>query len=381
MERVDVVELEPLVLDVARACAAVNHDVLRQPEGPHHDRRRARDAADHARALRHHRVGAVESVSAPASPACSRGSSTARPRDRLTDDGVFVQWVQALRDRRADAAHDLRDAGRRCFRRSRRGRPTAAISCWWRPSGRAVYDAAALRARIAEEPFKTALANAWRAVDIHGLLAHYIANDALARAIAGTPRVEINTDDRNIVEFGLARSSAAVDPAWRRRSVGSRERWARRTAARHRRRHRLAGGRDRLGELRSSGTCRWTRCPPCRPSSNSDRQALRRYHAGDIAGARELWRLQSEPPRDPSELAMAADLEAEARLGHGAAAHRAVARYQPAEADTVLATLRMRQSRLDEAASALESAFARLSGAIRGLSCDSSGRRSRSLTR
>ena len=32
MERVDVVELEPLVLDVARACAPVNHDVLHNPK-------------------------------------------------------------------------------------------------------------------------------------------------------------------------------------------------------------------------------------------------------------------------------------------------------------------------------------------------------------
>src|SRR5581483_6687950 len=32
MERVDVVELEPLVLDVARACAAVNHDAMNNPK-------------------------------------------------------------------------------------------------------------------------------------------------------------------------------------------------------------------------------------------------------------------------------------------------------------------------------------------------------------
>ena len=66
--------------------------------------------------------------------------------------------------------------------------------------------AAALRARIAEEPFKSAMANTWRATDIHGLLAHYLATDAVARAFAAAPRAEINTDDRNIVEFGLARS-------------------------------------------------------------------------------------------------------------------------------------------------------------------------------
>ena len=45
------------------------------------------------------------------------------------------------------------------------------------------YKAAALAARIAEEPFRTALANVWRAVDLHGVLAHYVANDSLARLV------------------------------------------------------------------------------------------------------------------------------------------------------------------------------------------------------
>ena len=72
-------------------------------------------------------------------------------------------------------------------------------------------------------------------------------------------------------------------------------------------------------------------------------------------------RQQSEPPRDPSELAMAADLEAEAGSETALPLIEQLRGYQPAEADTVLATLRLRQSRFAEAAAALEAGVRPLS--------------------
>ena len=55
---------------------------------------------------------------------------------------------------------------------------------------------------------------------------------------------------------------------------------------------------------------------------------------------------------------MAADLEAEAGSDTALPLIDQLRAYQPAEADTLLATLRMRQSRLAEAAAALQAAFA-----------------------
>jgi len=182
----------------------------------------------------------------------------------------------------------------------------------------------------------------------------------VARVFAGRPLAEINTDDRNIVEFGLARS------------VGR-------------------GGSGLVADIRELARTMGALHPPldtdagiawpavdtawanfvgldtpvegmrALPQIEQQRQeALRRYYqAGDIAGARDLWRQQSEPPRDPSELAMAADLEAEAGSDTALPLIEQLRGYQPAEADTVLATLRLRQSKLDEAAAALESAMAR----------------------
>ena len=125
MERVDVVELEPLVLEVARACEPVNHGVLDNPK-VHITIGDARETLLTSR----DRYDVI--ASEPSNPFRAgiaslftveyyRAASAAAHRRRR------VRAVGAgLRDRRADAADDLRDDGRRCFRRSRRGRPTAA---------------------------------------------------------------------------------------------------------------------------------------------------------------------------------------------------------------------------------------------------------------
>ena len=96
-----------------------------------------------------------------------------------------------------------------------------------------------------------------------------------------------------------------------------------------------------------------------RPAGVSGHSVGRGREPNSIAGAWDLWRQQSEPPRDPSELVMAANLDAERGSDTALPLIERLRGYQPAEADTVLAILRLRQSKLPEAASALESAFAR----------------------
>src|SRR6185436_11555977 len=96
------------------------------------------------------------------------------------------------------------------------------------------------------------------------------------------------------------------------------------------------------------------------PAERQRRAAMERYfQARDLKAAREIWLGQTEPPRDQWELAMAADLEAEAGSEPALPLIEQLRAYQPAEADTILATLRMRQSRLPEAATVLSAAFAR----------------------
>jgi hypothetical protein len=212
---------------------------------------------------------------------------------------------------------------------------------------------------MSEEPYKTALANVWRAVDITGMTAHYLATDAVARAFAGRPLAEINTDDRNIVEFGLARSVGRGGSL-----VSDIRDLARTMGASHPPLDTDAGIRWPAVDTAWANFVGWDislegmRTLP--PVEQQRQEALRRYYqSGDIAGARNLWRQQSEPPRDPSELAMAADLEAEAGSDTALPLIEQLRTYQPIEADTALATLRLAQSRFDEAAAALEAVFVR----------------------
>src|SRR5262249_12355577 len=70
----------------------------------------------------------------------------------------------------------------------------------------APYDTRVLSAQIAQEPFASALANTWRVTDLNGVIAHFIANDRFAREVSASRITELNTDDRNVVELGLARA-------------------------------------------------------------------------------------------------------------------------------------------------------------------------------
>ena len=359
MDRVDVVELEPLVLDVARASEAVNHDVMHNPK--------VRVTIADARETLLTSSDRYDVIASEPSNPFRAGIASLftvefyrAANERLTDNGVFAQWVQGY-EIDARTLRTIYATMAAVF---------PQIETWQTNHGDLVliaatrptrHSAAALRTRIAEEPFKSALANAWRATDVHGVLAHYLATDAFARAMAGTEHAEVNTDDRNIVEFGLARSVGrtgsglvtevrdlaramnasrppldsdaglgwpAIDTAWAN-FVG----WDLPSAA--------------------------MRALP--PDEQMRQAALQRYYLGnDAAGAREMWRRLTEPARDPLELAMAADLEAEAGSDAALPLVEQLRTYQPAEADTVLATLRLRQSRFEDAAAALVSAFARL---------------------
>jgi spermidine synthase len=359
MDRVDVVELEPVVLDVARASEPVNHGAMTNPKV----RVTVGDARETLLTSRD-RYDVI--ASEPSNPFRAGIASLftieyyRAASARLTEDGVFAQWVQGY-EIDAPTLRTIYATMAAVF---------SQVETWQTSSGDLVllatarprgYSAAALRARIAEEPFRSALANTWRAVDINGVLAHFLATDAVARAFAAAPRVEINTDDRNVVEFGLARSVG--------RSGGALVAEIRELAR--------AMGASRP-PLDSDAGIAWPAVHTAwanfvewdaqvrgmraeSPEEGLRQEALRRYYrTGDVTAARESWGRLSEPPRDPSELAMAADLEAEVGSEAALPLIEQLRAYQPAEADTILATLRLRQSRLDDAAAALDSAFVRL---------------------
>ena len=204
-----------------------------------------------------------------------------------------------------------------------------------------------LARRIAEEPFKSALANAWRAIDVHGLLAHYIANDAWRAGSSRSAGVDLNTDDRNVVEFRLARSvGITLATVADIRNAGARGRRVA-AAARRRRSRAVAGRGHRVAELhRRDGIVPGHTSRRARPPSRRVRPRWFEYYRNDdLNGARTLWEQQPEPaPRS--------DGDGDAGRHHGrtpASSRRStfidrLRAYRPGEADVMLATLRLRQA-------------------------------------
>jgi spermidine synthase len=357
MDRVDVVELEPLIVDVARACDEVNRDVLRNLK-VHLTIGDARETLLTGRD-RYDLIASEPSNPFRAGVASlfTREYYTAA-RQRLTDNGVFLQWVQ-LYEIDAPTLGTVYATIASVF---------PHVEAWEAGGGDLVlvaakkgltYRADALAARIQEEPFKTALRVAWRAVDLTGLLAHFIADAQLARLMADAPGVAINTDDRNVVEFGFARSvgsGASLLAELRdfaRQAGHSRPAfpdpppvdWA----AVHTAWVGFQATEQHLAGVEVAGP----------PDEQARQSALILYYRDtDLAAARTAWHQQSRPASGPTELAMLSDLEAETGSENALPAIERLRQSHPGEADAILATLRFRQGRFEDAAAALEAAFA-----------------------
>src|SRR4029079_7941226 len=93
---------------------------------------------------------------------------------RLTDDGVFAQWVQGY-EIDAPTLRTIYATMAAVFPQVETWQTNSgdlALLSSKRPGG---YSAAAIAARIRQEPFKGALRNVWRVVDLNGLFARYVA--------------------------------------------------------------------------------------------------------------------------------------------------------------------------------------------------------------
>jgi spermidine synthase len=356
MERVDVVELEPIVLEVARQSHTVNQDVLNNPKV-------------------HVRIGDAREVlltadqtydliaSEPSNPFRAGIASLFTQEyyraasDRLTDDGLFLQWLQAY-GVDASAVRTVYATMASVFPSvetwQTRGGDIVLVGAKRAP----VYDPARIAARIQEEPYRSALRVAWRSTGLNGFLGRYLAGDKLARAIASAPGVQINTDDRNVVEFGFARSLgrdyqmvsqiralahavgatrppidaagidwAAVDTSWVSQIAAE-------------------GGVIQIS-------------PQASPADRARQLALIHYYREDnLEAARAMWAQQSGAPADQNEIAMVADIQATAAAPEAMNTIGRLHEFHSGEADVMLAELRAAQRDAEGAAAALERAFA-----------------------
>ena len=355
IEAVDVVELEPAMIDVARACEGVSLAVLDNPK--------VHIAIGDAReVLLTSRKQYDLIFSEPSNPYRAGISSLFTEEfyrasaQRLSHGGIFVQWIQAYEIEAASVRRVMATLST----------AFAHVETWHSQSGDLLllasshaipYDVAELRARVAIEPYRSAMLAVWRVADLEGLLAHHLAGPSLARDIAQEDGSRgINTDDQNFLEFALARS------------VGKNPFNDAELSSFARRRHEerpIVGNGDvdwsRVDEHRSALPILYGGRPnvvvPEETLSPGQRQRMRAeatWAQGDVEGALRLWRLQPKDAESPLEVLLVgeglADRGDDAALPYIERA-RAV---ETSDADALLARLRWRQGNLATAATSLE---------------------------
>jgi len=165
-----------------------------------------------------------------------------------------------------------------------------------------------LRKRLAAEPFKSAVCNAWRAASLEDFLAHYVGNADMARHMQDLDEaVPVNTDDRTVIEFALARSLSSTN-VFQLATV--------RAAA-----HRAGCDRPKIAErdvdwqrVRESqlSTYSTLNMAEQKEAALTDDEknraaAFLNYNRGDVTAALQVWRAQSGEPQTLSQLALVAE--------------------------------------------------------------------------
>lgn len=205
MERVDVVELETGMAKLALDhFAPVNRNVLVKTNvhliaG---DAREALLAAGNSYDL---------IISEPSNP-YRAGVSTlftqefyAAARARLKEGGLFAQWVQGY-EVDAHAIHQVYATLTAVF---------PHVETWISGPNDLLFighlsppacTLEQLRARITQPPYAEALKRVWLTSSVEGVLAHHLASPEFARGLLKATPARINTDDRNLLEYGFARA-------------------------------------------------------------------------------------------------------------------------------------------------------------------------------
>ncbi|MCS6902106.1 MAG: fused MFS/spermidine synthase, partial [Polyangiaceae bacterium] len=359
MERVDIVEIEPAIREVARRCAVINQNVLDNPK-VHLYLADAREVLQ-TTARRYDLI-----VSEPSNP-YRAGIASLYTKEfyqaanaRLSEGGLLLQWVQGY-EISAQTLRTIYATLHSVFPHVETWVMDASdllLVATHRPQP---LDASRIRQAIQQEPLRSALAYAWRVNDLEGVLAHFVANHELASVVAREEGEFLNVDDLSPVEFGFARAVG-------KQNLFSIDALA--DLARRRGEHRPA----MVGEVdwsvvenrRFTRLFQKNRIPPPSPEYSLDQAhrltAMQAYIQGRFAKVVSTWGRQSVGARETNELTELMILgHSLAEVGNENAwsLTEKLALALPLEALMIRGHLRYRQKRYDEATDLFEEALLR----------------------
>jgi spermidine synthase len=347
IERVDVVELEPAVIGVARACAAVNQNVLA-------NRKVHINIADAREALLATRNRYDIIFSEPSNP-YRAGIASLFTQEfyraasaRLERGGIFAQWLQTY-DVDSQTVRTVYATLASVF---------PHVVTWTTDSGDLLlvatqepirYDFDRLRVRVAAEPFRSAMTHAWRKESFEGFIAHFLARDSMARALAQSEHA-INTDDRTLIEFGFARGIGTE-------SRFSMDELAGLARSRAEDKPEGSGAIDWRAVASNRATLSWVNALYAGPSADDESRRRIATGTGNLGQIATEWRGRAFTPINSGELALVGEALADSGSGAAEAFAEQLRPLQPTEADAILAKLRFRQARMADSATLLQRVF------------------------
>jgi len=351
IERVDVVEIEPAISHVAEMCTPVNRDM------PHN--KKVHVVYGDGREFLLAGKGMYDVISSEPSNPFRAGISSLFTAEfyqaclsHLNRDGVFIQFLQAYE---VDAP-TIRIA----YATITSVFPN--VETWQSKGGDLLlvgsreplrYDLDTIRARMADPVVREGIWRVWWANDAEGVVAHYVCGNDTARTLGTGSR--LNTDDRPLIEYGFARALGNSD-AFRVADLRMFAR-ARRddipamlqrpdiVAAVERKRMSIGVPEDAFVDL----TGVFNQLQIVGAAQNA-------FVLGDYANVWTLWNGAGQP-RSALELITITDALANRGDEQALPAIEALRRIAPIEADLLLARLRWRQGKVEEAGAAFSSAY------------------------
>jgi spermidine synthase len=356
IERVDVVELEPAIDEMARLCSDVNHDVL--------DHRKVQMIYNDAREVLLTIPTRYDLIFSEPSNPWRAGIANLFTRefylscrDRLNDDGLFVQWVQGY-EIDAQTVQTACATLRSVFGHVEIWQSKAEdmlMVCSRRPN---TYKVELLRRRLEQEPYRSAMAKAWRATDLEGVLARYVGGPGLVDTMRSHENARINTDDHNVIEYGFARTVGLEETDFSVQDLRSTaiELGAHRPPVE-------GGGVDWRGveDHRQLMYALWRGIVSLPPEATDEQKArtevLRHYYANQPKQMLDTWSAAGYDPVEPTETSLLA--LAAASIGDGRAPRliERVGTFNATEGAAIAGCFLMQRGQIDAAAASFARAF------------------------
>jgi predicted membrane-bound spermidine synthase len=354
VQRVDVVEIEPAVVEMARRCAAVNEQVLDNPK--------VNIIYNDAREVLLTNPKSYDVVASEPSNPYRAGVANlytqefySAVRGRLNEGGLFVQFMQTY-ETDAMTVGTVLATLKSVFKHAEIWQSKdhdAILICSEKPLA---YGSEMLRRRVGEEPYRTAFASAWHTSRIEGLLTRFVGGEKWVENMIHARSYPLNTDDHNHVEYGYARTLGRPS----RVSLAGLHQQALEAGAGHPS-NRIEGvdwesvEDERLAM--STLVSRVESSPERDPQRAARRRAFLRWQARDFAAVVSQWESQSRQPVLPTETALLAFAYAQIGNAKAEALIERLRSHNPREAALILGILRVRQGRRREATEALVRGF------------------------